>query len=111
MRRAHRTARPSGGRPGSERARARSRGAAARRRSSWRRSWSRARSGAWAPLEPALLVGVSVLHELDDGAVDLDEGHAQEVVAASGRIERVCEYRVTLERAREVVDPVRDVGL
>src|SRR5204863_163167 len=62
-------------------------------------------------LKPALLVRVSVLHQLDDGAVDLDERDPQEAASGAGRIERLDEHGVALERTGEIVDPVGDVRL
>ena len=58
-----------------------------------------------------VFVGIAVLHQLDDGAVDLHERDAKEVVAAAGGVEGLGEDRVPLDRRPEVVDAVGDVGL
>jgi len=70
----------------------------------------RPRRAASAPSEPAGLVGIAVLHQLDDGAVDLHERDAKEVVAAAGGVEGLGEDGVPLDRRLDVVDAVGHVG-
>src|SRR5262245_53308672 len=69
--------------------------------------WSSCPRRRREPLEPALLVGIAILHELDHGTVDEGEGDAQEGRIGC-RVERLRQHLVTVDRTPNVVDAVGD---
>src|SRR5207302_6546726 len=86
------------------------------------RLWSRRpssppRRGSWAPLlvaprgrrsEPSLLVGIGILHELDDHSLMVDEGDGNKAVSHVKGLE---EQSLAPDRIVDVRNPVGDVRL